>query len=73
MAEQDMNQQYDDNWAAGPNKYEKQRLYVRAITGFTYSMAEQLKELRSVPRVMKAKDMKFAKGPQYFNCTILSP
>ena len=73
MAEKDNKQEFSEDWAAGQNVYKKQRLYVRAISGFTYSMAEQLKKLRSVPRVIKAKDLKFAKGPQYFNCTILSP
>lgn len=73
MTEQDNKQDFSEDWAPGQNVYKKQRLYVRAISGFTYSMAEQLKKLRSVPRVTKAKDLKFAKGPQYFNCTILSP
>ena len=73
MTEKQPDEQFSDDWAAGQNQYEKQRLYVRAISGFTYSMAEQLKELRSVPRVMKGKDQKFAKGPQYFNTTILGP
>jgi len=73
MAEKETKEEYSDVWGAGQEKYTKQRLYVRAIAGFSYSMAQQLKELRSVPRVMKAKDLKFAKGPQYFNCTILSP
>lgn len=73
MTEKQPEDQFSDDWAAGQNQYEKKRLYVRAISGFTYSMAEQLKELRSVPRVIKGKDQKFAKGPQYFNTTILGP
>lgn len=64
--------QYDDG-AAGQAHYEKPRLYVRELSGFTYSLAQELKKLRSLPRVIKGKDLKFKKGPQYFNCNILTP
>lgn len=63
---------YDDG-AAGQNNYEKPRLFVREISGYTYSMSKELKKLRSLPRVIKGKDLKFKKGPQYFNCNILTP
>lgn len=57
----------------GEGNYQKPRLFVRELSGFSYSLAQKLKELRSVPRVIKAKDLKFNKGPQYFNANILTP
>jgi len=67
-----LEEKYDDG-AAGEREYKKPRLYVRELSGFTYSLYNELKKLRSVPRVIKAKDLKFKKGPQYFNCNILTP
>ncbi|MDP2643939.1 MAG: cupin domain-containing protein [Desulfobacterales bacterium] len=72
MVDQNNEEKYTDG-AAGQSKYGKPRLYVRQLSGHTYSLAEELKKLRSIPRVTKGKDMKFEKGPQFFNCTILSP
>jgi gentisate 1,2-dioxygenase len=63
---------YDDG-AAGESQYQKPRLFVRELSGFTYSLAKELEKLRKVPRVIKAKDLKFKKGPQYFTCNILTP
>jgi gentisate 1,2-dioxygenase len=62
-----------DDGAAGQSVYEKPRLYVREISGFTYSLYNELKKLRKIPRVIKGKDLEFKKGPQYFNCNILTP
>ena len=53
--------------------YQKPRLFVRELSGFTYSLAKELQKLRNIPRVIKAKDLKFKGGPQYFNCNILTP
>ncbi|UCG64162.1 MAG: cupin domain-containing protein [Deltaproteobacteria bacterium] len=53
--------------------YDKPRLFFRELTGFTYSLARELKKLRSIPRVIKGKDLKFKSGPQYFNSNILTP
>jgi quercetin dioxygenase-like cupin family protein len=72
MSKEDLSQKYDDG-AAGQRHYQKPRLFVREISGFTYCLDDELKRLRSLPRVVKGKDMQFKKGPQYFNCTILSP
>jgi gentisate 1,2-dioxygenase len=53
--------------------YEKERLFYRGLTGLTYSLREELKRLRKVPRVIKGKDLKLKKGPQYYNVNILTP
>jgi quercetin dioxygenase-like cupin family protein len=68
----EMEDKYED-WEAGQRNYTKPRLYVREISGFSYCLDDELKRLRSLPRVIKGKDLRFKKGPQYFNCTILSP
>ena len=62
-----------DDGAAGEANYVKPRLFVREISGYTYSLAKELQKLRSVPRVIKGKDLKFKPGPQYFNANILTP
>jgi gentisate 1,2-dioxygenase len=48
-------------------------LFVRGLTSRSYSLRRELKRLRKVPRVIKAKDIKLKIGPQYFNANILSP
>ena len=53
--------------------YKKERLFVRALTGYTYSLREELKRLRKVPRVIKGKNLSMKKGPQYFNVDIITP
>ena len=65
-------EEYDDG-ATGQKVYEKPRLFVRGLSGFTYRLDKELQKLRSIPRVIKGKDLKFKKGPQYFNCNILTP
>ena len=72
MGTQDIEDKYDDG-AAGQLNYDKPRLFVREISGHSYCLDEQLKHLRSLPRVIKGRDEEFKKGPQYFNWTILSP
>ena len=51
----------------------RKRLFVRGLSSFTYSLREELKRLRKVPRVVKGKDLKLKWGPQYFNAYILTP
>lgn len=53
--------------------YPKERLFFRELTGLTYSLREELKRMRKVPRVIKGKDLKLKKGPQYFNIDIITP
>ncbi len=53
--------------------YKKERLFFRELTGLTYSLREELKRIRKVPRVIKGKDLKLRKGPQFFNVDILTP
>jgi quercetin dioxygenase-like cupin family protein len=52
---------------------QRKRLFVRGLSSFTYSLREELKRLRKVPRVIKGKDLKLKWGPQYFNADILTP
>jgi quercetin dioxygenase-like cupin family protein len=51
----------------------RKRLFVRGLSSFTYSLREEFKRLRKVPRVIKGKDLKLKWGPQYFNVDILTP
>lgn len=53
--------------------YKKHRLFFRGLEGMTYSLREELKRLRSIPRVVKGKDIQLKKGPQYYNADILTP
>ncbi len=53
--------------------YQKQRLFFRDLTAFTYSLREELRRLRKVPRVIKGKDIKLKKGPQFFMADIITP
>jgi hypothetical protein len=41
----------------------KDRVFVRGIQG-QYSLKDELTRLRSMPRVRRAKDIKFRDGPQ---------
>lgn len=54
-------------------KVYKRRLFFRGLRSSTYSLRDELKRLRKVPRVIKGKDLKFKWGPQYFNADILTP
>ena len=57
--------------------YQKERLYVRELTAFTYGLREELQRLRKVPRVIKRKDLEKElerkKGPQFYNVNIITP
>jgi gentisate 1,2-dioxygenase len=53
--------------------YRKERLYYRGLTAYTYSLREELKRIRKMPRVIKGKDIKLKKGPQYFIADVLTP
>ena len=59
---------------AEPKMYhnKKDRIFVRAIAG-SYSLTDELKRLRSVPRVRKAKDIKFVDGPQAYSRHYVEP
>ncbi|HEX6266937.1 MAG TPA: cupin domain-containing protein, partial [Burkholderiales bacterium] len=50
----------------------KDRVFVRGIQG-QYSLKEELKRLRSMPRVRKAKDLKFVDGPQTYSRHYVEP
>ena len=41
----------------------KDRIFVRPIQG-QYSLKDELKRLRSMPRVRRGKELKFVDGPQ---------
>ena len=50
----------------------KDRIFVRSIQGH-YSLKDELKRLRSMPRVRKAKDIKFIDGPQTYSRHYVEP
>ena len=50
----------------------KDRVFVRGIAG-QYSLKDELKRLRDMPRVRKAKDIKFRDGPQTFSRHYVEP
>ena len=50
----------------------KDRTLVRAIAG-PYNLSDEMKRLRSVPRVRRAKDLKFVDGPQTFSRHYVEP
>jgi gentisate 1,2-dioxygenase len=50
----------------------KDRVFVRAIAG-QYNLKDELKRLRSLPRVIKGKEMKFQDGPQSFSKHFVEP
>src|SRR5882762_9988469 len=57
------NQQHDPD---------KERVFVRALTG-AYSLKQELDRLRSLPRVIKGKDLKLDGGPQHFSRHYVEP
>ena len=57
------NEMYHDN---------KARVFVRGITG-EYNLKEELKRLRSMPRVRKAKELSFVDGPQAYSRHYVEP
>jgi quercetin dioxygenase-like cupin family protein len=50
----------------------KDRIFVRGIAG-QYSLKDELKRLRDMPRVRKAKDIKFRDGPQTYSRHYVEP
>ena len=38
-------------------EYKKERLFYRALSGYTYSLRDELRRLRKVPRVIKGKNL----------------
>jgi len=53
--------------------YTEERTFVRGIGSQGYSLEEELKKLRSLPRVIKASDRPWRNGPQRFNKNMLNP
>ena len=51
---------------------DKQRVFVRALEG-AYSLKDELGRLRSMPRVIKGKDLKLDGGPQHFSRHYVEP
>ena len=54
-------------------EYEKERVFVRAITSGKYSIREERERQRAAPRIYKYKDSKWRGGPQHFHKTLLNP
>ena len=50
----------------------KDRVFVRGIQG-QYSLKDELKRLRSLPRVIKGRDLTFNDGPQSFSKHFVEP
>jgi hypothetical protein len=50
----------------------KDRIFVRGIQG-QYSLKDELKRLRDMPRVRKAVDIKFRDGPQTYSRHYVEP
>ena len=50
----------------------KDRIFVRPIQG-AYNLTEELNRLRAMPRVRKAKDIKFVDGPQAYSRHYVEP
>lgn len=50
----------------------KNRVFVRGVEG-AYSLGDELAKLRAMPRVRKAKDLKFNEGPQAFSRHYVQP
>ena len=50
----------------------KDRVFVRGIAG-KYSLTDELTRLRSMPRVIKGKDLLFNDGPQSFSKHFIEP
>jgi hypothetical protein len=57
------------NKAHDPNV---ERVFVRGITG-NYGLKNEMKRLRSLPRVVKGKDLKLDGGPQHFSRHYMEP
>ena len=57
---------------AGHYHSQKDRIFVRSIQG-AYNLTEELERLRSMPRVKKAKEIKFVDGPQAYSRHYMQP
>jgi quercetin dioxygenase-like cupin family protein len=58
-----------------PNQFyhdKNDRVFVRGIQGH-YNLTEELKRLRAVPRVRKAKEIRFVDGPQAYSRHYVEP
>lgn len=55
-----------------PERRKKNRTFVRAIDG-PYNLTDELRRLRSLPRVRKAKELHFSAGPQAFTRNYVQP
>lgn len=51
---------------------QKDRKFVREVSG-EYNLTQELKRLRSLPRVRKGRDIKFMDGPQAYSKHFLEP
>ncbi|WP_205927116.1 hypothetical protein [Rhizobium sp. P32RR-XVIII] len=70
-----MDDHHDTHDAEGPAGYyhsKKDRVFVRAIEG-AYNLTEELNRLRAMPRVRKARDIKFVDGPQAYSRHYVEP
>lgn len=61
-----------DAQPAGYYHSNKERIFVRGIQG-AYNLTEELKRLRSMPRVRKASEIKFVDGPQAYSRHYVEP
>jgi quercetin dioxygenase-like cupin family protein len=53
--------------------YDEERIFVRGIGSEGYSLEEELKRLRSLPRVIKAASRNWRGGPQAWHKNMLNP
>ena len=53
--------------------YEKERVFVRPLTGRYFHMRDELQRLRGMPRVINASELKWKGGPQHQNKTLIDP
>ena len=53
----------------------KERIYFRGLHNANYGLMEVMKQMRDLPRVIKAKDLppRDVTGPQYFNRWLMEP
>src|SRR2546423_6113399 len=54
------------------HRSDKDRTFVRALAG-KYSLKDELDRLRSLPRVLKGKEMTFNDGPQSYSRHYIEP
>lgn len=57
----------------GGKTYKKARLYYRQLSAMSYSLRDEIKRLRKVPRVIKGKDLKLRGRAQSAGAVILTP